>query len=386
MENVENVEVPESFNTLGIVPLTITKAKKAVNAALDAGLVPVLVGDAGIGKSAMIRQLAQERGWDTLFFFLAHLEREDLSGIPFPNEDGSYSFLAQKSIRDILCSEQETLLVLDEWNRGERATMNAAFTMMEDRSFGGHQLGDNIRIIAAMNPSDGDYLVNEAEKDPAFRRRLCFVGVRTDIFDWLKWAEESGVDSKVIAFVKSSPQSLLDTRSREAGKVYANPSGWEKVSRVIGAIDSGGKLEDDLELLQNVITGVIGASMAALFVEWLADTSVLVDPVELLHDYDLVASKVARLVEHGRVDVISEINEALIIAIITSTPKIDEYVNNLVTYLAKIPVNLRKALLIELSSKLGGDHGEYRVRLSTTLSKNKMFQQAMQELPEADKD
>ena len=184
MAQVEKLEkdLNKYWEKMGILTGSLNDVAKLIKLSFETQHVICLIGEAGIGKTQIFKQIAEDLGYRVLFYYLAHLEREDIGGIPMPSEDkSSYRFLCEDSIREIIDSDKPTILVLDEWNRGEKPVMNAAFTLMEQRRFGSHVLPDHVFIAAAMNPSEGSYLVNEAEKDPAFRRRLCFVGDRKSV-------------------------------------------------------------------------------------------------------------------------------------------------------------------------------------------------------------
>ena len=285
---------------LGIMQCSLKEAKKVAKLCFDCGHVPVFIAEAGVGKSQAARQIAEELKWKPVFKFLAHLEPEDLGGIPYPDKEGkTYRFLCEETIRDVILDDQPTLLVLDEWNRGEKSVMNAAFTLMEDRMFGSHHLPDHVKIMACMNPSEGNYLVNEAEKDPAFRRRLCFIGVRTDAAIWLEYATGPGdFHPLVTGYIQASQNSLTDVNARESGKIYANPASWEKVSQTLQTMENQKKdMLDNETTLRFKLGGHIGSGMAEQFLQWAKENSTLVNPEDILKGYKKVRSRVMQLVK-----------------------------------------------------------------------------------------
>jgi len=329
-KNEESVATNQFGEKLGILQCSFKEAKKVAMLSLECGVghVPVFISEAGTGKSQVCRQIARPMGARAVFFFLAHVEREDIGGIPFPNEGegtASYRFLCEETILDVIRSPEPTLLVLDEWNRGEKAVMNAAFTLMEDRRFGSHVLPDHVSIMACMNPSEGSYLVNEAEKDPAFRRRLCFVAIRTDPAVWLEWATTEGnIHFLVTGYIQSSQSSLMDVQAREAGKIYANPASWEKVSQTLYTMERlGMDLQQHRLTLKYKLGGHIGAGMSENFLKWAEENSVLVDPMDILYRYDKGARrKVKQLIKQARNDLINECCEGVALALLTHEPDI----------------------------------------------------------------
>jgi len=259
-------QVNRFWDRLGIPVCSLSEARQVIELGFENKQVVCMIGEAGIGKSQLWRQIADDRGWNVVYFYLAHLEREDIGGIPFPSDDkNSYKFLCESTIKEVIDSEKPTIVVLDEWNRGEKATMNAAFTLMEDRRFGSYRLPDHVYIGTAMNPSEANYLVNEAEKDPAFRRRLVMLAVQSNVTAFLEHARGRGsFHSLVCSYIEAQPQALNDTAAREAGKTYANPAGWEKISNILKTLDTKGQAYN--ERVMNLLgSGIVGMGTMSQF-------------------------------------------------------------------------------------------------------------------------
>lgn len=392
-EKDENASPVSQFaQNLGILPCTFKEAKKVARLSFECGPghVPVFVSEAGTGKSQVARQLAHEMGARAVFFFLAHIEREDIAGIPFPDEKGtSYRFLCEETIRDIVSSDEPTLLILDEWNRGEKNVMSAAFTMMEDRRFGAHSLPDHVYIMACMNPSEGNYLVNEAEKDPAFRRRLCFIAIQTDPAVWLEYAVGPGKFHPFVThFIQSSPSSLVDVSARNAGKVYANPASWEKASQTLHTMQRLGMDLDSPEnrkMLKYKLGGHIGAGMTENFLRWIEENSILVDPRVILFEYEKVAQKIKNLVKDGRTDLINEACEGVALTLITAEPDPDSIAENIGQFVHDLSAEFAKAFFQKIakhSQKLNKQ--EFFTKLSTAFSKVESYRETLQKIHDAD--
>lgn len=366
---------------LGIIQCSLKEMKKVAKMCFACGHVPVAIAEAGVGKSQAARQIAEELGWNPVFKFLAHLEPEDLGGIPYPDKEGkTYRFLCEESIRDVILSEQPTLLVLDEWNRGEKSVMNAAFTLMEDRMFGSHHLPDHVKIMACMNPSEGNYLVNEAEKDPAFRRRLCFIGVRTDPAIWLEYATGAAdFHPLVTGYIQVSQNSLTDINARESGKIYSNPASWEKVSQTLRHLENEGlDMWENETTLRFKLGGHIGAGMAEQFLQWAKENSTLINPEEILHRYKKVRKRVTQLVKKGRNDALSEVSESVALTLITQELDPSKIAKNLGIFAGDLPEDMSMSFFQKLAKHSQTlSKPEYFVKLSASLSKIDEFRNAL---------
>lgn len=359
------------WDSLGIVPCSLEEAKRVAMMCFDCDHVPVFVSETGIGKSQAARQIAEKNGWRAVFLFLAHLEPEDISGIPYPNNgSGTYAFLCEKTMKAVIESEEPTLLVLDEWNRGEKSVMNAAFTMMEDRRFGGFTLPKHVRIMACMNPSEENYLVNEAEKDPAFRRRLCFVGIQPDPMTWLHFASKH-FHPFVTDYIRVNPSALVDVPARDAGKIAANPASWEKVSQTLQWLD-----QNKLDLAEHLVTfkyklaGHLGFGQTDAFLTWLLDRESLVDPA-LVFDYPKIQNRVKHLIKEGRNDRLSVLIDGLSLLMIEKSkiPKGEE-LDSWITFLKDLPVEFSRSFFQKISMASGSAHGGYSEQLSVAMSKH----------------
>jgi len=366
---------------LGIMQCSLKEAKKVAKMCFDCNHVPVFIAEAGVGKSQAARQIAEELEWNPVFKFLAHLEPEDLGGIPYPDkEGGTYKFLCEESIHQVILSDKPTLLILDEWNRGEKSVMNAAFTLMEDRMFGSHKLPDHIRIMACMNPSEGNYLVNEAEKDPAFRRRLCFIGVRTDPAIWLEYATGPGdFHPLVTSYIQASQNSLTDINARESGKIYSNPASWEKVSQTLVQLEKNkGKIWDHETTLRFKLGGHIGSGMAEQFIQWSKENTTLIDPEEILNNYKKVRGRVVKLVKSGRNDVLSEVSESVALTLITQEIEPDKIAKNFGAFAQDLPEDMSMAFFQKLSKHAQTlAKPEYFIKLSGALVGVEAYQRAL---------
>lgn len=358
------------WDKLGIPTCTLNEAREVIDLAFGAGHVVCLVGEAGIGKTQLTQQIAKSKDWHYHAFFAAHVEREDLTGIPYPDEDGgAYKFLVEKNIWSIINNCKPTLLVFDEWNRGDKAVMNAIFTVMEDRRFGSKILPDHIHILACMNPSEGAYLVNEAEKDPAFRRRLCFVAVQVNETVWLQYATGPGKFHQAVTdFVKNKPDLLNDVQTREAGKMYANPASWEKVSDTCYAIEKLGKeiTDEKLRRLMHVkISGHVGLGAATEFMSFVENAFTHVAPRKVLYSYSAVREQIRSWAKEANNSKLLELCGGVALTLISDVPRnendseghrvwVQSVKDNLGKFINDLPIEMARALF----SKLGMRHEE----------------------------
>jgi len=440
--NTQKENQPESFySKLGIPLASVKGAKNAIEANRYTGNAVCLVGDAGIGKSQLVRQIAADRTptkpfhWDgqdwkeslpIKTLYLAHFQAEDM-GVPYPSrakrnellqecqlflnlathakergdqpqyakyvsyvndlssriigmgsplEDGTFEFLVERSLKDM---PQEGILFLDEWNRAEKSTIKAFFTLLEDRRVHGVQLvPDGIQIVAAMNPSNAAYSVNEAEKDHAFRRRLIFVALTVNVGAWLNYAENK-FHPLVVDFVKAMPDALYDMRLRDAGKAFPCPATWEKVSLLLQRNE---ELNMDLnsEGVYLSVCGIIGESQGSEFVQYVKNNDIVIAPMDLLKNYNeksKLRAKVKRLVKEARFDVIKKLCSGVGILLFAHKIDPDSIRMQLGLFMGDLPSEMALAMIEEdfgraAADTEGGD--AYLTQLSKTMVSQPAYQ------------
>lgn len=344
------------WEKLGIQSANLQEAKRVIEICFETGLVPCLIGEAGIGKTQLMKQITSDLGWEIVFFFLAHREKEDIIGIPFPTDDQqAYRFLCEESLRSIIMGDKPALIVLDEFNRGEKPVLNAAFTMIESRMFGTHPLPEQVRIAACMNPSGGSYTVVEAEHDPAFRRRLCLLGIHTNTAVWVEWAINRGnIHQDTIDFIRIQPLFLNDTATRDAGKVYPSPASWEKVSTIQKAMEAKNMqiTNDGIDerTFRLTIAGYIGMAATESYITYKKENATMISPDDVLLRYSRVRKKVLRLIQKGRNDAISELYTAVSLTLFTNEPIPEKCAEHLGAFFGDLPPDMSMALFKQIGT------------------------------------
>lgn len=126
----------------------------------------LLVGTHGVGKTAMVKQLADDLGEQFLYLSGALLDPiVDMKGVPVPDKE--------RRLLDYYRDEsfaQCEFLFIDELNRAHPRVLNAILEIVQFRSLNGRRLPHLKRIWGAINPPNGDYEVEEL--DPALADRF----------------------------------------------------------------------------------------------------------------------------------------------------------------------------------------------------------------------
>lgn len=433
--------VNETFYTkLGISCVGIGSAMKVIELNRWTRTCVCMNGESGIGKTHIIRQIAAQRKPKTPFvwrgktytnsvpvvpLFLAHMQPEDV-GVPFParaartqllqeadllmrllereteagrartlrkkldaatdriiangfSEEDHFDFLLSKTFADL---PSEGILFLDEWNRAEKQTVKAFFTIVEDREIHGHKLPDGIQVVAAMNPSDGSYMVNEAEKDHAIRKRLTFIAMTTSLAVWLDYAGGKGeFHPSVVNFIRAMPNYLYNTKLRDAGKVFPCPATWEKVSDVLKAAASA-KIPLSAPEVEITIGGHVGDDAAMKLIAYIQDNEIVVNPKEVIHKYtekSKVRQRVCRLIDQNRNDVLDVLCAAVSATLFADKPDPEKIALYLATFMGDLAPEMAVSLVAHKFSA-DADAAEHGDAYLSDLSKAMHTQPAYQKL------
>lgn len=318
---------------IGTEYVTLRVAKAVFRIAAYTQEPVLLIGESAIGKTDVIQQEADANGYRFVMYNLAHCDASDLTGPMFPDRDGvTFKFLRDGRIpvEGHEGSDEKVLLVLDEINRADMSTLNAAFPIWAERRVGPHKLGKNVIVVAAMNPPDGDYAVTgQFSSDPAMRRRVCQVPVQFSSSELLGHARDPGktnalalpeldLDHEFLAELKSSPwhpavveflggkpDAMFDTQARAAGKIYSNPAVWERVSRTMKVVEHYNLDRNDVTVsaaLRTKIAGNVGITLANEFLHYYEKEMELLQPRDILYDYkpkSATYKKVAKIIKNG---------------------------------------------------------------------------------------
>ncbi len=315
---------------IGIPTTNISICIPEVVKILKTGKVPCLHGEAGIGKTASMNQLAKLLNKPIFTFICSHMSETDM-GIPFRSEGNTNHFdmLPPEQVYKAISSESGAVLFFDEITRADKATLNAIFAVISERRVGSTHLNDNVDIVCACNPDDGEYSVNDIISDPAWRRRLIHMWLETDALAWLLHAKRSGFNPEVINYIESKPHMLIGLEARAAGKVYPNPAAWETVSRYMNANNN--------QLSTIAISGMIGYDVARDFSHFVVSSTYRVTPSEILMDYDGVKPILDTIKADGRGDILSEISKSVVMYLVMNQPRVEDAGPNLYKFWASLP-------------------------------------------------
>jgi MoxR-like ATPase len=234
-----------------------SEAIEAMVAAIEAGERPLLVGDPGIGKSDMVRQVAALMGFDEVIDWRAALrDPVDLRGVP--SVEGGLT--GWNPPRDLPQNDgRRYLLFLDEMNRGQIGVQNGLMQLSLDGRVAEYDLPPGTAIVAAINPNG----VGTTQTVEALKSRFLRIDLVTDNTDWCKWGLDHGIEPMVIAYIRFKADDLHRYEPK-GSTIGPNPRAWAKVSNIL-------KLKKPRAIERILIAGLVGQEVALRFATF-ADT------------------------------------------------------------------------------------------------------------------
>lgn len=220
---------------------------KSVDLILATGEVPLIVGESGIGKTALAEEIAQKNNWSLLVINGNLLKEGEIGGLPtietYPAVDDSGGKVEKKTtiyavhtkLREIdneTAQKKTVLLFIDEINRCEHTVQQELMNLILNREINGYKLPANVKILAAMNPSskygtDLDYQV--VDMDAAQENRFVWLYMEPDYTQWIDWATAAGIEQKVIEFISTFPEYLHKINEDD---ISATPRSYERISGI----------------------------------------------------------------------------------------------------------------------------------------------------------
>jgi hypothetical protein len=253
--------------------VTPNQAKAAIRKCFNVNRPVFLWGAPGIGKSDIVKQIAEERGREVVDVRLSLWEPTDIKGIPFFNPETRRMEWAPP-IELPQDPESTAVLFLDELNSSAPATQAAAYQLILNRRVGTYVLPKNVSIVAAGN--------RESDKGVTYRmpaplaNRFLHLELKVNFDDYQEWAVKNKIHDQVLGYLNFKKQDLNDFDPRSASRAFATPRSWSFVSDLIADDD----LSDDT--LTDLISGAVGDGIALKFMAHRKIAKQLPNPVSVL--------------------------------------------------------------------------------------------------------
>lgn len=341
---------------------------RSVELVLATEEVPLVVGESGIGKTALANRLAKENNLSLIVIDGNLLKEGEIGGLPTVEsyfsidsngnnvEKKTTIYAVHTKLREIdeeIAKGKKVLLFIDEINRCEHTVQQELMNLILNREINGYKLHENVKILAAMNPSskygsDFDYQV--VDMDAAQENRFVWLNMESDHEAWIKWAIEAGIEEKVIEFISTFPEYLHKINEDD---VRATPRSYERVSKSY-------KLYKEREesipraVFLNVIKGNVGKVIAEEFVTFVESNQSPLISFEEVFSGKMLSEEVIEKVSnesHTRLylsamNILKVLEEKIEVYNSEST----YYINRFIEFLKKYPIDLMVGIMKDMKN------------------------------------
>lgn len=217
-----------------------------------------MVGAPGIGKTAIMEQIASDLDVGLVAYTMTHHTRQSACGFPVVSEvsvGGKSVKVTEYTMSEIIAKvyktieesgKKEGILFLDEINCLSETLAPAMLEFLQYKKFGNWQLPEGWVLVTAGNPPQFNKSVKEF--DVATQDRLRIISIDADFGVWKEYAINKGVHPAIIGFLTMNEGWFYKiTSSASSGKEFATARGWEDLSTTIKTYESlGFDINEDL--------------------------------------------------------------------------------------------------------------------------------------------
>ena len=329
--------------------ITIEEAKRLVKRALLSNIVsekrnlaitPLISGKHGIGKSAMMKSIAEELGGVCITVEGGTLKEGEITGLPYQyrDENGStkFRFLPYYAVERVQNEEKRifeaaggttnsssaldgenrwarnfltpqerldalksgavrpVIIFIDEINRTENTVYKELMNILLTRSVNGYQFPWWVLFVGAMNPSTQNSIYATNEMDPAQLDRFLKIKVGENASQWLKYGRATGISPDILRFIKENPKCLSSSSRdlEDEEKPTPSPRGWDMVDTLLKSEpmlrcfftekeNTPKIVEKDMKAL---VSAKLGSSASTMFFASLVSQARALAPEELFAD------------------------------------------------------------------------------------------------------
>lgn len=202
-----------------------------------------LLGAPGIGKTAIMEQIAQELGIALVSYSMTHHTRQSALGLPFITHreyEGKSYDVSEYTMSEIIASVydvmaesgiREGILFLDEINCVSETLAPSMLQFLQYKVFGRHQVPEGWVIVTAGNPPE--YNKSVREFDVVTLDRMKILEVEADYGIWREYARERGLHTAILNFLDLKKEDFYQVETTVRGKNYITARGWEDLSQML---------------------------------------------------------------------------------------------------------------------------------------------------------
>ena len=234
-----------------------------------------LLGAPGIGKTAVMEQIAQEMGIALVSYSMTHHTRQSALGLPFiahKTYGGKEYNVSEYTMSEIISSIYDTMeegglkegiLFLDEINCVSETLAPSMLQFLQYKVFGPHKVPEGWVIVTAGNPPE--YNKSVREFDVVTMDRMKLLEVEADYGVWREYAVEKQVHNAIISYLDLKKEHFYHMEMTTKGRSYVTARGWEDLSEILHHYEAEGLTVDETLVGQYIRNGKILKEFTAYY-------------------------------------------------------------------------------------------------------------------------
>ena len=219
-----------------------------------------LMGPPGIGKTAIMEQIANELGVGIVTYSMTHHTRQSALGLPFivqKTYGGKEYSVSEYTMSEIIASvynriendgAKEGILFLDEINCVSETLAPSMLQFLQYKIFGTHRVPDGWIVVTAGNPPEYNNSVREF--DIVTWDRLKRIDVQPDFKVWKEYAHAKGVHPAIITYLEIKKDDFYSIETTVDGKRFVTARGWVDLSDMIKLFERNSFKVDETLVIQ----------------------------------------------------------------------------------------------------------------------------------------
>ena len=199
-----------------------------------------LMGPPGIGKTAIMEQIASELGVGLVAYSMTHHTRQSALGLPYiekKNYGGREYAVSEYTMSEIIASVydmmeesglREGILFLDEINCVSETLAPAMLQFLQYKTFGRHRVPEGWIVVTAGNPPE--YNSSVRNFDIVTWDRLKRIDIEPDYSVWKEYAHMRGVHPAVSTYLDIRKDEFYKVEATVDGCSFVTARGWTDLS------------------------------------------------------------------------------------------------------------------------------------------------------------